>query len=79
MHIVIGISCSQQFCFCLTLGKDFVMWDDDPDILDAFEEYDYECESDDEDLSDLAFDSVVAADAEDEALDKDSDFFDDEE
>jgi len=54
------------------------MWDDDPDILDAFEEYDYESESDDEDLSDLAFDSVIAADVEDGALDKDGDFFDDE-
>lgn len=54
------------------------MWDDDPDILNAFdEEYDYESESDDG-LDDLAFDSVVAADVEDDALDKDSDFFDDE-
>jgi len=53
------------------------MWDDDPDIMDAFEEYDYECESDD-DFSDLAFDSVVAADVEDDTFDKDSDFFDDD-
>ena len=53
------------------------MWDDDPDIMDAFEEYDYESESDDG-LDDLAFDSVVAADVEDDAFDKDSDFFDDD-
>ena len=59
------------------LGKDLTMWDDDPDILDAFEEYDYECESDDG-LDDLAFDSVIAADVEDGAFDNDGDFFDDE-
>jgi len=57
------------------------MWDDDPDILDAFEEYDYESESEyesDDGLDDLAFDSVIAADVDDGALDKDGDFFDDE-
>jgi len=53
------------------------MWDDDPDIQDAFEEYDYECDSDDG-LDDLAFDSVIAADVEDGAFDKDCDFFDDD-
>ena len=54
------------------------MWDDDPDIMDAFdEEYDYECDSDD-DLDDLAFDSVVAADVEDGAFDKDSDYLDED-
>ena len=63
--------------FYLTLGKELTMWDDDPDIMDAYEEYDYECESDDG-LDDLAFDSVVAADLEDDALDKEGDFFDDE-
>jgi len=78
LHIAFGTIRSQQLCFYLILGKDFTMWDDDPDILDAFEEYDYESESDDEDLSDLAFDSVIAADVEDGALDKDGDFFDDE-
>ena len=57
------------------------MWDDDPDIMDAMEdydeEYDYECESDD-DFSDLPFDSVIAADVEDGAFDKDGEYFDDE-
>ena len=54
------------------------MWDDDPDMMEAFEEeYEYECESDDG-LDDLAFDSVVAADVEDEAFDKDGENFDDE-
>ena len=53
------------------------MWDDDPDIMDAFEEYDYECESDDG-LDDLAFDSVIAADVEDGAFGKDGEHFDDE-
>ncbi|MHC4324339.1 MAG: hypothetical protein ACYSUX_08710 [Planctomycetota bacterium] len=55
------------------------MWDDEPDMMDAFEEeYDYECESGDV-FDDFAFDSVIAADMEDGALDKDGDFFDDEE
>ena len=57
------------------------MWDDDPDILDAFEEYDYESEYEsesDDGLDDLAFDSVIAADVDDGALDKDGDFFDDD-
>jgi len=54
------------------------MWDDDPEIMDAFdEEYDYECESDDS-ISDLGFDSVNAADVEDDAFDKDSDYFDED-
>jgi hypothetical protein len=54
------------------------MWDDDPDIMDAYEEYDYECDTDDG-LDDLPFDSVVAADFEDGAFDdKDGDYFDDE-
>lgn len=54
------------------------MWDDDPEIMDAFdEEYEYECDSDDG-LDNLAFDSVIAADVEDDALDKDSDYIDDE-
>jgi len=62
----------------LTLGKELIMWDDDPEMMDAFEEeYDYEYESDDG-LDDLAFDSVIAADVDDGALDKDGDFFDDE-
>jgi hypothetical protein len=64
--------------FYLTLGKELNMWDDDPEIMDAFEEeYDYECESDDG-LDDLAFDSVIAADVEDGAFDRDGDFLDDE-
>ena len=53
------------------------MWDDDPDIMDVFEEYDYECESNDS-ISDLAFDSVIAADIEDDAFDKDSDYLDED-
>lgn len=57
------------------------MWDDDPETMDAFndydDEYEYEGESD-EDLSELGFDSVIAADAEDDTFDKDGDFFDDE-
>lgn len=53
------------------------MWDDDPDIMDAYEEYDYESESED-DYSDLGFDSVIAADVEDDALDKDSDYLDED-
>jgi len=57
------------------------MWDDDPEILNAFEdfdeEYEYEDESD-EDLSELGFDSVIAADLEDDVFDKDNDYFDDE-
>jgi len=63
--------------FYLTLGKELTMWDDDPDIMDAFEDYDYESESDDG-LDDLAFDSVIAADVDDGAFDKDGDFFDDD-
>ena len=55
------------------------MWDDDPDMMDAYEEYDYECESESDDsLGDLAFDSVVAADVEEGTFDNDGDFFDDE-
>jgi len=54
------------------------MWDDDPDMMDAFEEeYDYECQSGDG-FEDLAFDSVIAADVEDGAFDKDGDLYDDE-
>ena len=53
------------------------MWDDDPEILDAYEEYDYENESDDG-LDDLAFDSVIAADVDDSTFDNDGDFFDDD-
>jgi hypothetical protein len=57
------------------------MWDDDPEMMDPLEDYDedYEHEGEsDEDLSDLAFDSVIAADVEDEAFDNDADDFDDE-
>jgi len=72
-----GSVCSKKPWFQLTLGKELIMWDDDPDIMDAYEEYDYECDSDDG-LDDLAFDSVVAADLEDGAFDKDGDFFDEE-
>ena len=63
----------------LSFGKEFVMWDDDPEFMDAFEdeEYEYEGESD-EDLSELGFDSIVAADADDDLLDKDGDYYDDE-
>ena len=65
----------------MTLGKDFTMWDDDPEMMDAFEDYDedydYEGESDDY-LSELGFDSVLAADTEDEAFDKEGEDFDDE-
>ena len=57
------------------------MWEDDPEYMDAFEEYDeeyqYEGESD-EDLSELGLDSLIAADAEDDVFDKDGDFYDDE-
>ena len=57
------------------------MWEDDPEYMDAFDEYDeeyqYEGESD-EDLSELGLDSLIAADAEDDAFDKDADFYDDE-
>jgi hypothetical protein len=57
------------------------MWEDDPEYMDAFDEYDeeyeYEGESD-EDLSELGLDSLIAADAEDDVFDKDGDFFDDE-
>jgi hypothetical protein len=57
------------------------LWSDDPDMMDAFDEYDeeyeYEGESD-EDLSELGFDSLIAADADDDVFDKDGDFFDDE-
>ena len=55
------------------------MWDDDPEFMDAFEdeEYEYEGESD-EDLSELGFDSIVAADADDDLFDKDGDYYDDE-
>ncbi len=79
---VIGDICSSKPCR-LTFGKEFVMWDDDPEIIDAFEDYDDEYEGEgegesDEDLSELGFDSVVAADAEDDTFDKDGDFFDDE-
>jgi len=57
------------------------MWDDDHEMMDAFEnydeDYDYEGESDDY-LSEIGFDSLIAADSEDDALDKDGDYFDDE-
>jgi hypothetical protein len=57
------------------------MWDDDPEMMDAFEDFDEEYEHEgesDEDLAELGFDSVLAADAEDDAFDKDGDFYDDE-
>ena len=57
------------------------MWDDDPEMMDPLEDYDEEYEHEDEsdeDLSELGFDSVVAADAEDDTFDKDSEDFDDE-
>jgi len=57
------------------------MWDDDPEMMDAFEDYDDEYEHEgetDEDLCELGFDSVVAADVEDDAFDKDGDYFDDD-
>jgi hypothetical protein len=77
---VIGSSCSIKLCR-LTLGKELIMWEDDPEYMDAFDEYDeeyeYEGESD-EDLSELGLDSLIAADAEDDVFDKDGDFFDDE-
>jgi len=46
------------------------MWDDDPDMMDAFQSGDG--------FEDLAFDSVIAADVEDGAFDKDGDLYDDE-
>ena len=61
----------------MTLGKELIMLDDDPDIMYAYEEYDYECESNDS-ISDLPFDSVIAADVEDDAFDKDSDYLDED-
>jgi hypothetical protein len=45
------------------------MWDDEPDLMEALEEHDLECESTD-DFSDLAFDSSIAdAAAEDTYID----------
>jgi hypothetical protein len=76
LHIAFGIIRSHSSVF-VCFGKGLTMWDDDPDIQDAFEEYDYECDSDDG-LDDLAFDSVIAADVDDGAFDKEGDFFDDE-
>jgi hypothetical protein len=78
LDCVVGGICSEK-PGCLTFGKEFVMWDDDPEFVDAFEdeEYEYEGESD-EDLSELGFDSIVAADADDDLLDKDGDYYDDE-
>jgi len=68
----------EKALFYMTLGKELIMWDDDPDMMDAFEEeYDYESESDDG-LDDLAFDSVIAADVDDGAFDNDGEYFDDE-
>ena len=75
---VVGGICSVK-PGCLSFGKEIVMWDDDPEFRDAFEdeEYEYEGESD-EDLSELGFDSIVAADADDDLFDKDGDYYDDE-
>jgi len=57
------------------------MWDNDPDIVgpleDDDEEFEHESESEEE-LSDLPFDSSIAEEVEDDAFDKDGDFFDDE-
>jgi len=50
------------------------MWGEDPDILEALEEHDFECESDD-DFSDLDFGSDVAEDTEEE-VDEDTEFTD---
>jgi hypothetical protein len=55
------------------------MWDDDPEMMDAFEDEDYEYEGEsDEDLSELGLDSLIAADTDEEIFDKDGDLFDDE-
>jgi hypothetical protein len=57
------------------------MWDDDPDIEEPLEDYEEENDNEsesNEDLSDLAFDSALAADVEDDSLDKDGEDFDDE-
>jgi len=50
------------------------VWDEEPDILEALEEHDFECESDD-DFSELDLDSDVAEDAEEE-VDEDTEFID---
>jgi hypothetical protein len=57
------------------------MWDNDPDTVGPLEDYDEEFEHEsesDEELSDLPFDSSIAEEVEDDTLDKDGDFFDDE-
>jgi hypothetical protein len=65
----------------LTLGKELIMWDDDPEMMDPLEdsdeEYEHESESD-EDLSELPFDSAIAEEVEDDTFDKDGGDFDDE-
>jgi len=50
------------------------MWDDDPDVIDAIDEHDFENESDD-DLADFEMDSEMGELTEAEALDEYSSFF----
>ena len=54
------------------------MWDDDPDIIDAIDEHDFEYESA-EDFADFGMDSDMGELTEAEALDDYSSFFEYEE
>lgn len=56
------------------MERELVMWGEEPDILEALEEHDFECESDD-DFTELDFGSDIAEDS-DEEVDDDTDFID---
>jgi len=56
----------------LTLRKELIMWDKEPDIFEALEEHDFECEST-YDFFDFEFDSeTVVEGVEEDAFDEDN-------
>jgi hypothetical protein len=54
-----------------TSGKDLIMWSEEPDILDALEEHDFECESTD-DFSEMGLDSDVEEEVHEDEYEEDS-------
>ncbi len=51
------------------------MWSEEPDILDALDEHDFECESTD-DFSEIALDSDIEDEAQEDEYDEDSAYSD---
>lgn len=56
------------------LERELVMWGEEPDFLEALQEHDFECESED-DFAELDFGSDIAEDS-DEEVDEDTEFID---